>query len=433
MIFTSMKSTSRIKQGGSMRSYDGIQSLDDEFKDRVDDVTKEILSLNQDAFATDFDLLVEKYYRNYEFRPIEISESHSYPPEIEECKIKIYNTQTSDDFSNTSQISVSGRRMRSYFCFKGDDIIYDIAKGTCYLSGNREYEVDGNTLILVVEETTEKIRLNRKILADSTAAKLNELKLLVDISNEKTRNYNTELHHIIRIKLDQRRDELIELDELKKFYNIPIVQINPKMIELTKRVSVQSILNMSESNSINYSISESSYQDILSIVKHQLSTIERLPLTFTKFSEQELRDILLAALNAVLKGKASGETFRAMGKTDICIEAESRAAFIAECKFWDGIKSFNSAINQLQSYSTWRDNKLALIVFSKKNKDFFKVIDEVESELNKVESLISLKKQDHNEFELKFTSHQNSGQIIRIKIFILNMFVSKKITIVSPD
>jgi len=73
---------------------------------------------------------------------------------------------------------------------------------------------------------------------------------------------------------------------------------------------------------------------------------------------------------------ANGECFRKKGKTDLSIEYENRAAFVAECKIWAGKKVFSSALAQLQSYTTWRDNKLCLVIFSR-NKDFFKVLNEI--------------------------------------------------------
>jgi hypothetical protein len=42
---------------------------------------------------------------------------------------------------------------------------------------------------------------------------------------------------------------------------------------------------------------------------------------------------------------------------------ESQFRVIGECKFWQGAKGFIDAIDQLFGYASWRDTKLALIVF----------------------------------------------------------------------
>jgi hypothetical protein len=60
---------------------------------------------------------------------------------------------------------------------------------------------------------------------------------------------------------------------------------------------------------------------------------------------------------------AAGQAFNVSGKTDILIRYEGRSLFIGECKFWQGAKSFADAVDQLFGYASWRDTKLALIVF----------------------------------------------------------------------
>jgi hypothetical protein len=68
-------------------------------------------------------------------------------------------------------------------------------------------------------------------------------------------------------------------------------------------------------------------------------------------------------LNTHYEGGATGETFNAAGKTDILIRVEDRTVFIGECKWWSGPSAVGEALDQLFSYTTWRDTKLALIFF----------------------------------------------------------------------
>jgi hypothetical protein len=78
------------------------------------------------------------------------------------------------------------------------------------------------------------------------------------------------------------------------------------------------------------------YVDILKIFRHEGRTWESTPKTYFVHPAEELRDMLLAHLNGHYEGVATGETFRMSGKTDIRIEDNSRAAFITECKIWEG-------------------------------------------------------------------------------------------------
>ena len=71
-------------------------------------------------------------------------------------------------------------------------------------------------------------------------------------------------------------------------------------------------------------------------------------------------------LNGQYHGAATGETFNCKGKTDILIRHQDKNIFVAECKFWEGYEALIKTTNQLLSYTTWRDTKTALIIFSRR-------------------------------------------------------------------
>ena len=50
------------------------------------------------------------------------------------------------------------------------------------------------------------------------------------------------------------------------------------------------------------------------------------------------------------------------------IRSDGKNIFIAECKYWDGPNTLTAAIDQLLDYSSWRDTKVAVIVFSRRKK-----------------------------------------------------------------
>jgi hypothetical protein len=116
-------------------------------------------------------------------------------------------------------------------------------------------------------------------------------------------------------------------------------------------------------------ISDRDYEDILSLIRHQCRTFEGAPAAFAVLDEEHLRDVIRASLNAVYRG-ATAEAFRSRGKTDICIEADNRSAFVTECKVWSGGKALSSAVDQLLSYMIWRDCKAAVVVFNKSVQNF---------------------------------------------------------------
>lgn len=120
------------------------------------------------------------------------------------------------------------------------------------------------------------------------------------------------------------------------------------------------------------------YERILEICASMAVVLEQSPSAFGHMREEDIRNHFLVQLNGQFEGTATGETFSAAGKTDILVKVEGKNVFIAECKFWDGPKSATAALDQLLSYATWRDTKLALFVFSR-SRDFTDMLRRLDS------------------------------------------------------
>ena len=104
--------------------------------------------------------------------------------------------------------------------------------------------------------------------------------------------------------------------------------------------------------------------------------MELSPSAFATMDEESLRFHFLVQLNGQYEGGATGETFNYEGKTDILIRVQGKNIFIAECKYWDGPKKLTDTLDQLLSYSSWRDTKVAVIVFNRR-KNFSGVLDAI--------------------------------------------------------
>ena len=57
--------------------------------------------------------------------------------------------------------------------------------------------------------------------------------------------------------------------------------------------------------------------------------------------------------------------WRCTAKTDLLIRVKDRNIFVLECKVWTGPKGFTDPLSQLVGHATWRDGKLALILFNR--------------------------------------------------------------------
>ena len=124
-----------------------------------------------------------------------------------------------------------------------------------------------------------------------------------------------------------------------------------------------------------WAIAEEDYAEILRICASMSLVMERSPTIFAKAEEEHIRVHYLVQLNGQYHGAATGETFNYNGKTDILIRHQGHNIFVAECKFWSGYEKLKETVDQLLGYTTWRDTRTALIIFSTRL-DFTSVIAE---------------------------------------------------------
>ncbi|MBV7530459.1 hypothetical protein [Chitinophaga sp. sic0106] len=126
------------------------------------------------------------------------------------------------------------------------------------------------------------------------------------------------------------------------------------------------------------SISELAYRQIIDLIYYFGKNMEKLTNLRSKFDEEGYREYFLPYLNSMSPNHtATGETFNKIGKTDILVQnTKSENVFIAECKLWGGESQVHPAIDQLlQRYVTWRDEKLAFIIFNKTVKGFSEIVN----------------------------------------------------------
>lgn len=105
------------------------------------------------------------------------------------------------------------------------------------------------------------------------------------------------------------------------------------------------------------------YEQTLVSIRAMGHAMERAPEGYRSKDEETLRDHLLVILNTHFEGLTYGEAFNKGGKTDVMIRVEDKPVLLAECKWWSGEKGMEAALEQLYSYATWRDSRLALIFF----------------------------------------------------------------------
>ncbi len=197
-------------------------------------------------------------------------------------------------------------------------------------------------------------------------------------ADEDVQKYNKPIPAIAHEQLAKRRDKLTKDQHLVQTLGYPLRQ-RPGAPRTYTEPTVRKKLTLpprTPSAPAEPTLDAATYEHILGIIQSMALVLERSPAAFKDMKEEDLRTHFLVQLNAQYEGQATGETFNESGKTDILIRHENKNLFIAECKFWNGPTSLTAAIDQLLGYTSWRDTKTAILLFSK-NKDFTNVLAQI--------------------------------------------------------
>ena len=199
---------------------------------------------------------------------------------------------------------------------------------------------------------------------------------MIGFVNAEAALLNSQINGAVISWLKKRKDKALEFSDFCTKLSIPMIKSenapNTIPIQLTRVVRQAPAAPQAKRIEPEYGVSDGDYQNIENIIDMFCMSCEKTPTTYNKLTEEEIRDTLISTLNTHYSN-VTGETFRKKGKTDILIEFENKAGFIAECKIWHGIQALQDALSQLNGYMTWRDYKVSLVFFNKTNKDFARV------------------------------------------------------------
>ena len=200
------------------------------------------------------------------------------------------------------------------------------------------------------------------------------------IKNDITK-FNSALRPTIIRGLESRKEKILKDQGLVVSLGIPIRQRKDAPAAYTTPITRKKIITPKpkapkQPFKPEPELEKKIYDQIIETLQNMVLVMERSPHAFANMGEEDLRTHFLVQLNGLYEGQATGETFNFEGKTDILIRVEGRNIFIAECKFWTGPKGLQETIDQLLGYLSWRDTKVAILLFNR-NKDFTKVLSQI--------------------------------------------------------
>lgn len=245
-----------------------------------------------------------------------------------------------------------------YFPYTGEDDLFKCRASTYSLSGYPEIELSKGFIVFTYQKALSEMQSqeDKEKLFAQLNRDLSSIKSGISYANNDVNEFNRNLRSIALKKLQERKQKVKQFFSISQMFEVPLKKSDFATTHIPMQRKIVPIAT-SYNNEQTYCISDAEYKFILDIIKHNGSTYERTPSSYRSMHEEDLRNTLLAALNGMYQGGAMGETFRNKGKTDICIEKDNRAAFVAECKMWTGQGAIANAVNQLDSYLTWKNKR----------------------------------------------------------------------------
>lgn len=397
-------------------------------KSEVEQITDtEITHCNFQEWA---DYLVNEYY----IFPITIFETN-IERTLSETKVKRANPFRMHPYEREF-FEIDGVRVTFKIPFDGNPDLFEIRPSSYIMSRFSTQSFvnpcDDNcgSFTLDFEYTKQELQDKGEAMLDYVQKQFeNEFrsyKTMIDNVNTEVSQYNNRLNETALQLLETRKKKADSFSAISAALQIPLATSknapNTKPIQLKRIVRQLPVKPMATPVTPESCISDYDYENINNIISMCGTTMEKTARTYFANTEEELRDHLLAALNTHYEA-VTGETFRKIGKTDIHIEFENKAAFIGECKIWHGESMFQKAIQQVINYSTWRDLKVSVIVFNKDNQSFQPILSKIKLWVDT--NSVSYTQPQANIWKCKY-HRQDMNVDIQLTILAFDLYVDKK-------
>lgn len=331
-----------------------------------------------------------KYYTSSCLNPIEFDLEKEESLEHKKYVKTIYANQREWGYQNEGDLKMECEKVIVKIpIVPNQDInqIISLRTNSISISGSPEFQFDRNQITIEVEikgygfnltneEISNKILSTKQFIANHFHSKNSE----INAENQKLISRLIQFIDDRKEKLDADKKKISELINLVK---IPLARKDDdliKKINIDKQPFVKRLKPQTKDE--EYQLDREKVIDIIKLIDNQCLQFEKTPKTYEPFGETNLRDLILANLNSIFQGKATGETFNNKGKTDIYLNIDKGNILVSECKFYGGEKLYHETIEQLLGYLTWRQNYGIMISFCKQ-KNFSKILEDAETIIKK--------------------------------------------------
>lgn len=327
-----------------------------------------------------------KYYIDRSLKPIEFDTEIDESIEHKKYIKTIYSHEREWAYRQEGDLQLECEKIIVKLPIKPNryvDQIFNLRTQSISLSGGPLFLKIGNNLVIEIEIKGYGLNLDNNQIGNQIITTKSGIQNLISSTNTEINFENVKLINDLTQFINERKNKLYSdkkrIDDLVKLIKIPLSRKDSdivKKIQLDKKPFVNKIKPKTLDE--DYELDRGKVVDIIKLINNQCLQFEKTPRTYDKLDEPNLRDLLLANLNSIFEGQATGETFNNKGKTDIYLNIDKGNILVSECKFYGGEKLYHRTIEQILGYLTWRQNYGILITFCKQ-KNFSKIIEEAES------------------------------------------------------
>lgn len=351
-------------------------SLDDVLRAQEQTMFKEIDSIEGNRLLnTSVDDLCDYFEQRFKIEAPKLREDE-ITVDQNEVQVDVRHDRRRDIFDRSRPFYLKGTSVSFFVPFDGEEDCFKFQPSTRVV-GPPSGLVRGRELVL----TYTRLDHDAAAVRSQFERELAEIRSNLEWMTRDLAPFNNSIREKAKNRINARREKLLK-DEglaaglgyrLRPRQDAPQTYVAPSVRRKTipsqppasaARFVPEPILDMRE------------YEHILSVMANMVAVMERSPKAFRGMEEEDLRQHFLVQLNGQFEGQATGETFNFEGKTDILIRVDGKNIFIAECMFWHGPESLKKKIDQLLGYTSWRDTKVAILIFNRE-KNFSAVVSKI--------------------------------------------------------
>ncbi|MFA6385923.1 MAG: hypothetical protein WCW29_04230 [Candidatus Paceibacterota bacterium] len=382
-------------------------------------INEEIIAIDENRLLTiPIDDLVQYFYDKYSIAI----------PVLDEKEIEASDQETKIDLSDypmystyNKSIFVQGTKITIRIPYTGDEEAFSI-RPSQWKSIHPCAKHDENSIYL--EFLGVDIKQND--LQRNIKGTIEEIKEWLNHLEYDSKPYNLQITGLARSAIESRKEKILANKKLVSSLGFKLterIEISKTYASPSVKRKIRPVLPKASSQTFTPEpeLLQEDYEHILSVLDNMALVMERSPSAFISMGEENLRTQFLVQLNGHFEGNATAETFNFLGKTDILIRENSKNIFIAECKFWGGSKKLIETIDQIMGYSTWRDTKVAIIIFNR-NKDFSSVLNIIPDVVQKHPQYKKyLGKRSDTSFKFVFGNKDDPNRELYLTILVFNV------------